>query len=107
MITPSHNRMNKNQESDPVDFLIRQAQPEMSRMECAAELGFDARLRMALGQQTASIYFAWEDAAKRSLKIAGALTAVIVVQFGLWVAASIGDGLPQSNLTIEWLLLGI
>lgn len=99
--------MNKNQESDPLELLIRQAQPEMSRMESAAELGFDARLRKALGQQTASTSFVWEDAVKRSLKFAGALTAVIVVQFGLWVAASIGDGLPQTNFTIERLLLGI
>lgn len=98
--------MKKNCEANPVASLIREALPEMSRIKSAAELGFDARLRKALGQQSTTSYLAWEDAAKRSVKMAGGLTAVIVLQFGCWIGASNGDGLRQSSFAIERLLLG-
>lgn len=99
--------MKEKQPFDQVDALIQAALPEMSRIRHAAEVGFEIRLRAALGPQVSAALLTWETAATRSLRVAAAITALIVVQSGFWLAPRIGDGLLQVNLTVERLLLGI
>jgi hypothetical protein len=99
--------MKKNQSSDPVESLIRAAQPEMSRIKDAADLGFDTRLRSALGDQGSPFWPAWEAAARNGLRIAVGVTALIVLQAGFWIASQGWDAVLQTEWTLEQVFLGI
>ena len=99
--------MKKNEPPDPVASLIQEARPEMSRNQGAAETGFDTRLRAALGRQASPHWAAWEPATRWGLRIAGAVTAVIVLEFGIWAASQGGDAVNLSAWAVERILLGI
>lgn len=99
--------MKKNHSWDPVESLIRAAQPEMSRMKDAAELGFDTRLRSALREQSSAIWPAWEATARRSLQVAVGVTAAIVLQVGVRISSQGWDAVLQTEWTLEQVFLGI
>lgn len=99
--------MNAKQPLDPVKSLIEAAQPEMSRMKHAAEVGFDSRLRATLSLQVSTTLLTWEVAMNRSLKVAVGVTLLIVLQFAIWFSPRIVDGFLLTNFTLERLLLGI
>jgi hypothetical protein len=98
--------MQNKQSSDPVESLIRAAQPEMSRIKEAASLGFDTRLRSALGDQSSPLWSAWEAPVRRGLQVAAGLTALIILQTGLWMASRGWNGVLETEWTLEQVLLG-
>ena len=98
--------MNKNQASDPVESVIRAAQPEMSRMKEAADVGFETRLRSALEDQSSPRSTVWETAVRRSLPIAAGITALILLQFGFWVASH-GWIVSRDEWMLERIFFGI
>lgn len=106
-INHSHDPMKEKEPMDALDSLIQQAQPEMARMQHAAEIGFETRLRTALGPQASIASPLWEGAIRRGLRVAVCFTALIVVQSGFWLAGHAGDGLLQADLVVARLLLGI
>jgi hypothetical protein len=92
---------------DPVESLIRAAQPEMSRLARTAGLGFETRLRAALGKQTSALWWAWESAAWQGARMAAGVTVLIAVQFGASVAFQSGAEIHPTAWTIERTLLGM
>jgi hypothetical protein len=99
--------MKNNQSSELVDSLIRAAQPEMSRIKDAADLGFDTRLRCALGDQSSPHWSAWEAAARNGLRIAFGVTALVVLQAGFWIASQERNAVLQTEWILEQVFLGI
>lgn len=99
--------MNQTHPSDPVGSLIKAALPEMCRMQDSAGLGFETRLHAALGNQDSSASLVWESATRRCLRFALGLTAIIALQCAYWFGLRVNDGILQTELIVERLLLGI
>lgn len=99
--------MKETKPSDPVESLIEAAHPEMSRMEDSAGIGFETRLHAVLGEQNSAVFLEWESATRRGLRFALGITTIIALQAAFWFGSRIDDGILQTELIVERLLLGI
>lgn len=99
-----HNRENK---PEALQDLIQTAQSEFTRVERAASVGLETRLRLALRDQDVPWVSAIDSALNLGLRIAFGVMSLIALQSVFWMASGGLHDLTMVDWSIERWVLGV
>ena len=99
-----HNRENK---PEALEHLVQAAQTEFVRVERAAAVGLDTRLRLALCDQDVPLGSAIDSALSLGLRIAFGVMSLIALQSVFWMASGGFHDLTMADWSIERWVLGV